>query len=59
MINNFDLIKCLIDVVNDDGVFFHLQIIRRSKDHPNLPAANKTIQTWLVHGTEHLDKLKG
>lgn len=58
MIDNFDIIKSLIDVVDDDGIFFHLQVIRRGKDHPNLPAANKTFQTWLVHGTEHLDKLR-
>lgn len=58
MIDNFDIIKSLIDVADDDGIFFHLQVIRRGKDHPNMPAANKTIQTWLVHGTEHLDKLR-
>ena len=39
-------------------MFFHCQIIRRGKDHPNLPAANKLIQTWLVQSREQLDKLK-
>ena len=58
MIDNFDLIKCLMGVEDDKDIFFHLQVIRRGKDHPNLPAANKIIQTWLVHGTEHLDKLR-
>lgn len=58
MTDNFNLIKCLMGVEDDKDIFFHLQIIRRGKDHPNLPAANKTIQTWLIHGTEHLDKLR-
>lgn len=58
MIDNFDLIKSLIDFGEDSGLFCHLQIIRRGKDHPDLPAANKTIQTWLVKSPEHLDKLK-
>lgn len=58
MIDNFDLIKCLMGVEDDKDIFFHLQVIRRGKDHPNLPATNKIIQTWLAHGTEHLDKLR-
>lgn len=58
MTDNFNLIKCLMGVEDDKDIFFHLQIIRRGKDHPNLPAANKTIQTWLIHGAAHLDKLR-
>ena len=58
MTDNFNLIKCLMGVEDDKDIFFHLQVIRRGKDHPNLPAVNKTIQTWLIHGTEHLDKLR-
>ena len=39
-------------------MFMHLQVIRRGKDHPNLPAANRTIQTYYVQSKEHLDRIK-
>lgn len=58
MIDNFEQIKTLIKFSESDKLFCHLQIIRRGKDHPNLPAANWTIKQWLVKSAEHLDKLK-
>lgn len=39
-------------------MFFHLQILRRGKDHPDLPAANKLIQSWLVRSRDHLDSIR-
>lgn len=58
-IDNFDLIKALMTFGENDNLFMHLQILRRGKDHPGLPAANKLIKAWLVRSPEHLDSLKG
>ena len=57
-IDNFDLIKSLITFGEGDNLFLHLQILRRGKDHPGLPAANKLMKSWLVRSVEHLDKIK-
>lgn len=57
-IDNFDLIKSQMRFGESDNLFLHLQILRRGKDHPDLPAANKLIKAWLVRSTEHLDKIK-
>lgn len=57
-IDNFYLIKSLMDFEESDNLFMHLQILRRGKDHPDLPAANKLIKSWLVRSKEHLDKIK-
>lgn len=57
-IDNFNLIKSMMDFKESDNLFMHLQILRRGKDHPDLPAANKLIKPWLVRSKEHLDSLK-
>ena len=57
-IDNFELIKSLMDFEERDNLFMHLQILRRGKDHPDLPAANKLIKAWLVRSRERLDSLK-
>lgn len=57
-IDNFDRIKSLMLFREEENLFMHLQILRRGKDHPNLPAANKLIKSWLVMSPEHLDSLK-
>ena len=57
-IDNFDLIKSLINFSEDSGSFFHLQVIRRGKDHPNLPSANRVIKTYYVTSVKYLDKIK-
>lgn len=57
-IDNFDLIKSMIDFEEADNLFMHLQILRRGKDHLDLPAANKLIRSWLVRSAEHLASLK-
>ena len=58
MIDNFELVKSLFYFNEANDMFMHLQVIRRGKDHPNLPAANRTIQTYYVQSKEHLDKIK-
>lgn len=57
-IDNFDQIKSLMAFRESDNLFLHLQILRRGKDHPDLPAANKLMKSWLVRSAEHLDSLK-
>lgn len=57
-IDNFDQIKSLMTFGESDNLFLHLQILRRGKDHPDLPAANKLIKSWLVQSAEHLNSLR-
>lgn len=57
-IDNFDRIKSIMTFEESDNLFMHLQILRRGKDHPDLPAANKLMKSWIVRSKEHLDKIK-
>ena len=54
MIDNFELIKSLLAFPNDD-IYYHLQILRRGKDHPELPAANRVIKPYFICSLESLD----
>ena len=58
IIDNFDIIKTLMQFEESDNLFMHLQVLRRGKDHPDLPAANKLIRSWLVRSAEHLESIK-
>jgi len=57
MIDNFKLIKSLLEFPNDD-IYYHLQILRRGKDHPELPAANRVIKPYFICSLESLDYVK-
>ena len=57
MIDNFELIKSLLEFPNND-IYYHLQIIRRGKDHPELPAKNRMIKSYFICKLESLDYLK-
>ncbi len=58
-IDNFDTIKLrLMNFEEKDNLFMHVQVLRRGKDHPDLPAANKLIKSWLVRSQEHLDSIR-
>jgi len=54
MVDNFKLIKPLLEFPNDD-IYYHLQILRRGKDHPELPAANRVIKSYFICSLESLD----
>lgn len=54
MIDNFTQIKNLLTFPNDD-IYYHLQILRRGKDHPELPAANRVIKSYFICNLESLD----
>ena len=57
MIDNFELIKSLLEFPNDD-IYYHLQILRRGKDHPELPAANRVIKPYFICSLESLDYIE-
>ena len=57
MIDNFGLIKSLLTFPNDD-IYYHLQILRRGKDHPELPAANRMIKAYFICSLESLDYIE-
>lgn len=58
MIDNFELIKPFFYFNEANDMFLHCQVIRRGKDHPDLPAANRTIMQYFVTSREHLEKLR-
>lgn len=57
MIDNFELIIPLLKFPNND-IYYHLQIIRRGKDHPNLPAANRMIKAYFITDVNDLNFYK-
>ena len=54
MIDNFEIIKPFLEFPNDD-VYYHLQILRRGKDHPDMSAANRVIKSYFICSLENLD----
>jgi len=65
MTNNFDLIKCYmikegIPMKEKDmgDLFFEVMLVRRGKDHPNLPAANYTFKSYYIDSIEKFDYFK-
>ena len=57
MIDNFEIIKPYLVFPNDD-IYYHLQILRRGKDHPDMPAANRIIKAYFINQLESIDYLK-
>ena len=57
MIDNFEQIKSLLKFSNDD-IYYHLQILRRGKDHPDLPAANRVIKSYFICKLESMDYIE-
>ena len=57
MIDNFEQIKNLLTFPSDD-IYYHLQILRRGKDHPELPAANRMIKAYFICSIEGLDAVE-
>ena len=42
-----------------DGSFFHLQILQRKKEHPELGRNSRVVKTFYVRDHDHLLKLRG
>lgn len=53
--DNFDLIGKHLKKDNVE-YFYDVQILRRGKDHPELPAANWCVKSLCIHGKEDLFK---
>ncbi len=53
-INNLEQIKEIIVFDNKD-IFYHLQIIKRKKEHPELGSNNVIIKTYYIQSIEYLE----
>ena len=56
MINNLNQIKTLLQFNSEDD-FYHLQIIKRKKEHPELGSNSYIVKTYYVKSLEHLDNI--
>lgn len=54
MINNIEEIKKLLIFDSEDD-FYHLQIIKRKKEHPELGSNSAIIKTYYIRSNEYLD----
>ena len=57
MINNFELIKSLLTFSSDD-IYYHLQVIQRKKDCPEIGSNNRVIKSYFICKLESLEKIK-
>ena len=57
MINNFQQISKLLQFRSDDD-FYHLQIIKRKKDHPEIGSNSLVIKTYYIKSEDHLAKVE-
>ena len=55
-INNLGKIKTLLSFNSEDD-FYHLQIIKRKKEHPGLGSNSMVIKTYYIKSIEHLEKV--
>jgi len=53
-INNLNQIKELL-IFDSEDVFYHLQIIKRKKEHPELGSNNSIIKTYYIQNIEYLE----
>lgn len=54
MVDNFDKIKKLLEFNSDDD-FYHCQIIKRKKEHPELGSNSYIVKTYYIKSPEDLD----
>lgn len=57
VVDNFELIKPLFYFNEGNGLFFHVQIVPRNKDHAK-SCKERTIQTYFVQSREELERRK-
>jgi hypothetical protein len=55
MIDNLELIKGLLHFESEDD-FYHLQIIKRKKDNPEIGSNSQIIKTYYVTSIEYLEE---
>jgi len=56
-VNNFELIRPLLSFSADDERYYHLQVIRRGKDNPDMTGANRMVKTYYVTSLEVFDRI--
>lgn len=62
MTNNFDVYKAFISekfantTLPEDDSYFVIELMRRGKDNPNMPAANYHFKNYYIRKPEDLDK---
>lgn len=54
MTDNFEQIMKLLKFESEDD-FYHLQILKRKKEHPELGSNSQVIKTYYIRSVEHLD----
>lgn len=57
MVNNFEQIKKLLIFDSEDD-FYHLQILKRKKEHPELGTNSYVVKTYYIKSLESLDFYK-
>lgn len=57
MINNFEKILTLLNFESEDD-FYHLQLIKRKKENPELGSNSRIIKTYYIKDINDLDKYK-
>ena len=57
MQNNFQQISNLLQFRSDDD-FYHLQIIKRKNDHPEIGSNSLVIKTYYIKSEDHLAKVE-
>jgi hypothetical protein len=57
MVNNFEQIKKMLNFASEDD-FYHLQIIKRKKEHPELGSNSYVVKTYYISSIEYLDLKK-
>lgn len=57
MVNNFEQIKKMLTFASEDD-FYHLQIIKRKKEHPELGSNSCVIKTYYISSVEYLELKK-
>lgn len=55
MINNFELIKPLL-VFDSSDDFYHLQVLKRKKENPDLGSNSYVVKTYYIYSIEYLEK---
>ena len=55
MIDNFELIKGLLKFDSPDD-FYHLQILKRKKENPELGSNSYVVKTYYIKSVEYLEK---
>lgn len=55
MINNILAIKSLLHFQSEDD-FYHLQILKRKKEHPELGSNSYVVKTYYIRSVEYLEK---